>query len=207
MIENPPDSDSGPLRGLVLAGGRSSRMGVDKASLEIAGRSQLDQAVQTMRGCVAEVFVSVRDGQQHDVVRASYPCIVDRFADLGPAAGILSAHLVEPDAAWLVVACDMPMLDAATLRCLVRARRPQLAATAFRRPGTEQPEPLCAIYEPATLARFLRLTEQGFAGGPRDFLAGAETYLLTAPDEHLLENVNTPADFTRIKQRFSRDPL
>ena len=68
-------------------------------------------------------FVSVRADQAQDPVRAAFPQIVDSRDDLGPIAGIIAAQDAQPDAAWLVLACDLPFLDAATLDHLLGARR------------------------------------------------------------------------------------
>ena len=69
-------------------------------------------------------FVSVRPDQVQDPVRAQYPQIVDTHENLGPIAGIIAAQAAHPDAAWLVLACDLPFLDAATLEHLLWARQP-----------------------------------------------------------------------------------
>jgi len=138
------------LHGLVLAGGRSSRMRRDKAALEFrAGETQLDVAMKLLEGRVAKAFVSVRADQRDDAARARYPHIVDRGDIEGPIAGISAAFSIYPDMAWLVLACDLPFLDASTLDTLLLARDPNFDATAFRSSHDGLPEPLCAIYEPA----------------------------------------------------------
>src|SRR5687767_6222187 len=104
-----------PLYGLVLAGGRSSRMGQDKALLAYHGATQLDWAMALIKPFVRRAFVSVRPDQTDDPVRAQYKQIVDTQSDRGPIAGIMAAQARHPDAAWLVLACDLPFLDATTL--------------------------------------------------------------------------------------------
>lgn len=180
-----------PLFGLVLAGGRSTRMGRDKASIEFQGRSQLERALALLRPLVSHAFVSVRADQQHDPLRAAHPQIVDAGGVDGPAAGIRAAQAARPDAAWLVVACDLPLLDAATLQHLIARRDPQHLATAFRSTRDGLPEPLCAIYEPASGPAL----EQFLATGrncPRKFLIQSGTLLLDQPNPEALDNVNTP---------------
>ena len=108
-----------PLYGLVLAGGSSQRMGQDKAALAYGGRLQLDRAFSLLMPRVARCFVSLREDQKNDSLRAAYPGIVDRMGGIGPAAGLLAAHDLYPDVAWLVLACDLPLLDEATLDALM----------------------------------------------------------------------------------------
>jgi len=184
-----------PLYGLVLAGGRSSRMQRDKATLEYRpGESQLDAAVRLLTPRVTKTFVSVRPDQRADATRAAYPQIVDRGDVEGPIAGISAALGEFPDAAWLVLACDLPFLDARTLDTLIAARDPAGDATAFRSSHDGLPEPLCAIYEP----RARPSVAAHVAGGrncPRKYLINARTRLLDQPNPRALDNVNTVAEY------------
>jgi molybdopterin-guanine dinucleotide biosynthesis protein A len=192
--------EAAALAGLVLAGGQSRRMQRDKAALEVGGEPQLARAYRLVARHAAETYVSVRADQVGDPTRAGRPQIVDRLAGVGPAAGILAALEAYPDRAWLVVAVDLPLLDAATLAQLVAARDPAALATAFRSSHDGLPEPLCAIWEPASrapLAAFI-------AGGrhcPRKFLLthAARLVELAAPDA--LENVNTPDEYAAVLAR------
>jgi molybdopterin-guanine dinucleotide biosynthesis protein A len=186
-----------PVHGLVLAGGRSSRMKRDKASIEFrAGETQLDAAMKLLEGRVARAYVSVRADQQNDPARARHPRIVDRGDIEGPIAGISAAFASYPDAAWLVIACDLPFLDAHTLDTLLLARDPKFDATAFRSSHDGLPEPLCAIYEPRARDA---LNVQIAAGRncPRKFLINAHTQLLDQPNPRALENVNTVDEYQR----------
>jgi len=183
------------LNGLVLAGGRSTRMQRDKAALEYTpGVTQLDAAMRLLEGRVARAFISMRADQASDAARAKYPAIVDRGDVEGPIAGISAALTEHPDTAWLVLACDLPFLDAGTLDFLIAARDPARAATAFRSSHDGLPEPLCAIYEP----RALDAVRAHIAAGkncPRKFLINADTKLLDQPDPRALDNVNTVAEY------------
>ena len=183
------------LHGLVLAGGRSSRMRRDKAALEFrAGETQLDAAMKLLEGRVAKTFVSVRPDQRDDPARARYAHIVDRGDIQGPIAGISAAFSIYADMAWLVLACDLPFLDARTLDTLLLARDPNFDATAFRSSHDGLPEPLCAIYEPRSRSA---LNAQIAAGRncPRKFLINAHTLLLDQPNPRALDNVNTVEEY------------
>lgn len=186
-------TDHPPLYGLVLAGGRSRRMGRDKARLEIDGMTQLERAMSAIEEVTERQFVSARQDQAGDPVRRRYEQIVDRYEDLGPIAGILSAMDVWPDADWLVVACDLPNLGADTLCYLIENRAADAPFTAFRSSHDGLPEPLCAIY-PAASAPLLRLFVDDGIVCPRKMLINSSTALLEQPDPHALDNVNTPDD-------------
>lgn len=184
-----------PLFGLVLAGGRSTRMQRDKAAIAYHGQeTQLEAAMKLLSPRVARAFVSVRADQTDDPVRSAWPRIVDRGEVEGPIAGISAALAEHPDVAWLVLACDLPFLDAATLELLITQRDPARDATAFRSSHDGLPEPLCAIFEPR--AR-LGLATHLAAGRncPRKFLIQANTRLLDQPNPRALDNVNTVAEY------------
>jgi molybdopterin-guanine dinucleotide biosynthesis protein A len=119
---------------------------------------------------------------------------VDRGGVDGPIAGISAALAEFPDAAWLVLACDLPFLGARTLDALIAARDTAAEATAFRSSHDGLPEPLCAIYEP----RAREPMAAHIAGGrncPRKFLISAKTRLLEQPNPRALDNVNTVAEY------------
>jgi molybdopterin-guanine dinucleotide biosynthesis protein A len=138
---------SAPLYGLVLVGGRSDASilpgaadgpgatgGAGKAGLLYHGRPQAQHVADLLRVHCESVFVSCRTDQADAPAFAGLPQIHDRYADLGPLAGILSALDTHPEAAWLVAACDLPYLDAAAVHALVSGRDPEAYATAFEGP-------------------------------------------------------------------------
>lgn len=193
-----------PLYGLVLAGGHSTRMQRDKATLEYAGRSQLERAVELATPFVARVFVSVRPDQTADPLRARFAQIVDSGEVQGPIAGIIAAQSRYPDAAWLVLACDLPLLDRQTLEHLVRSRRSERQATAYRSSHNGLPEPLCAIYEPMSREAVRAHVANG-RDCPRKFLINADTELLDQPRPDALDNVNTPNEYGSAMHRLLRE--
>ncbi len=190
-----------PLLGLVLTGGSSARMGRDKAALDYHGEAQADRAVSLLKGFCAEVFVSCRAEQADEPGRAGHPQIHDSHLGLGPLSGILSAQDRRPGAAWLVLACDLPFVDQPVLEALVRGRRPFSYATAFR--GHQGlPEPLCAIYEPKSRARFLQLLALD-STCPRKMLINSPVEILEPPGPRVLDNINSPDE----REKARRDIL
>lgn len=179
--------------GLVLAGGKSRRMGQDKALLKHDGRSQLAHAVDLLGTVTDQVYVSARADQAGEPERARYAQIVDRYENMGPVAGILSAMDAHPHVVWLVVACDLPNIDAATLEFLVDRRSQSQPFTAFRSSHDGLPEPLCAIYRPGSEAIIRRFVDEGIVC-PRKMLIRSDTCLLEQPNPAALDNVNTPDD-------------
>src|SRR5438105_8042377 len=183
-----------PIYALVLAGGRSTRMQQDKAALTYHGRTQLEWAVALLQPHAQRVFVSVRPDQTGDPVRAHFDQIVDTHENLGPVAGIMAAQAKHPQVAWLVLACDLPFLDNATLTHLIAARQPKRLATAYRSSHDGLPEPLCAIYEPASREPLLAHVAKG-KDCPRKFLINHDVQLIDEPNPRALDNINTPDEY------------
>jgi molybdopterin-guanine dinucleotide biosynthesis protein A len=184
------------LFGLVLSGGRSRRMQRDKAGLHYGGKPQLVRAMDLLQPLVAQSFVSVRADQRSEPTRGAYDTIADIHADMGPIAGIHAALTTRPECAWLVLACDLPFLDAGTLEHLIARRVPSRLATAYRSSSDQLPEPLCAIFEPAALPQIERWISQG-QKCPRAFLSQADVELLDLPSPHALDNINTVEEYAQ----------
>lgn len=182
-----------PLYGLVLAGGESRRMGRDKALLKRHGQSQLAYLVDLLGQVTDRVFVSARSAQREDEERSRYDLIVDRYENIGPMAGILSALEEHPGADWLVVACDLPNITAPTLHFLLEHRSAEQPFTAFRSSHDGLPEPLCAVYRAGSDAILQRFVAEGIVC-PRKVLLRSESLLLEQPDPAALDNINTPDD-------------
>ena len=195
-----------PLNGLVLTGGRSRRMQRDKASLAYAGRTQLERTVQLLAPRVQQVFVSIRPEQRADPARAAYPCIEDLRPDLGPIGGIQAALHADANRAWLVLACDLPFLTASALDHLIASRGADHLATAYRSSHDGLPEPLCAIFEPASRAAVDAWIAQGQLC-PRALLGGVDARLLEPLEPRALDNINTPEQYTAATAQLARRRL
>ena len=182
-----------PLFGLVLAGGRSRRMGQDKALLHRDGQSQLQFAMALLEDVTDKSFVSTRKDQTDDAERRQFPQIVDRYEDMGPMAGILSALETHPEVDWLVLACDLPNLDSETLAHLIQQRDPDKAFTAYRSSYDGLPEPLCAIYRCGSEEAVRSFVAEGIVC-PRKMLIRSDTQLLDQANPQALDNINTPED-------------
>lgn len=182
------------LYGLVLAGGRSTRMRRDKATLAYHGRSQLEAAFELLAATVDRCHISVRPDQIDEPLRRRFPQIVDRHAQLGPLAGILAAQQSHPEVAWLVLACDLPFLDPASLQHLIAQRDRGALATAYRSAHDGLPEPLCAIYEPESAGA---LADYAAAGRscPRKFLMERHARLVEPVHTRALDNINSTREY------------
>lgn len=179
------------VNGLVLAGGKSTRMNRDKSEIEYFGKSQKDFMYDLLASVSGQAFYSVRVDQ---ATPDSTNEIVDTFTGLGPYGAILSAFRSNPNAAWLVTACDQPFLTKETLELLISKRNPSKVATAFYNPETEFPEPLITLWEPRAYSHLLHFLSLGYSC-PRKVLINTDIELVHLDDATVLKNVNTPEEY------------
>lgn len=190
FIKKEQEAARPPLHGLVLAGGKSQRMGEDKGALDYHGKPQREYAADLLAQYCAETYISIREKQ---TIESTYPTLVDTFTGLGPFGAIASAFRQNPEAAWLVVACDLPLLDKKTVANLVEQRDISKVATAFHNSATNFPEPLITIWEPRSYPELLQFLAQGYAC-PRKVLINTEIKEIQLEDEKVLRNVNTAVE-------------
>lgn len=195
--------------GVVLAGGASSRMGRDKATLEVGGRTLAARAAERLARVCAEVVVADRGRGLVPGVRS-----VADGPGRGPAAGLLGAARAVPGRPLVALACDLPAVPEALLAALATPgeSRAGWAAADLVIPRSERGfEPLVARYGPRALAA---LEEQVAAGeyaprfllGRRDLAAvvveGAELAGFGDP-EAFLANLNAPEDLARVLEALA----
>ena len=193
------------LFGLVLAGGRSARMGADKGGLiwTAAGVPQVRVAAALLEQVCERAFVSINADQRNDAAYAGLATIVDTEPDRGPAGGLSSAFAFEPRAAWLVLAVDMPRVSAAVLRNLVAQRDRARIATVHRHAdGTI--EPLCAIWEAHARDAVSHELVHG-RGSLRAVADACDAAVAQLPEPERLKNANTPAQRRSLRARLEHD--
>jgi molybdopterin-guanine dinucleotide biosynthesis protein A len=185
--------------GYVLVGGRSSRMGRDKALLPFRGGA----LVQSVAGAVSEAVGSatlVGDPGRYGAL--GYPVIPDLQPGEGPLGGILTA-LRHSGADWnFIAACDMPQLHPDKLRGMLDVLlsvllRVEMEADALLPAGPQgRPEPLCALYHRRCADAF----ETAFAAGVRKVTTALEpmrTLRVNVTEVSLFQNVNTPEEWAQ----------
>jgi len=185
------------LKGLVLTGGKSVRMGYDKSSIQWHGKEQRYYMADLLKQICRDVFISCRKKQKHEI-NSDYKALTDTFTGLGPYGGILSAFRKCPDAAWLVTACDLPLLDTNTLQYLNEHRNSSAIATTYENPYDGLPEPLITIWEPKAYPILLSFLSQGYSC-PRKVLRNNDVHIIKAINPDALINVNTPEELEKVK--------
>lgn len=189
------------LYGLVLAGGKSTRMNADKGELQYhADTKQRSFLYQLLQKYCIKTFISCRQ-EQVNLLQQEEAFIADENLYRGPLNGILSSHHLYPDKAWLVIAVDLPHVSDATITRLITQRDNEKPATAYATQATPLPEPLAAIWEPQALT----LAEKYIQSGPtcpRKFLIGQDVKIIHPADDNELFNANYYTEYLEAKNRM-----
>ncbi|QMU31434.1 NTP transferase domain-containing protein [Adhaeribacter radiodurans] len=168
----------------------------DKGLLQYHDQDQRTHVHQLLSTVCVEAFVSCNSTQAADL-EDKLPYLEDRFLNLGPKGGILTALQHDPNVAWLAVACDLPFLSKETLDYLVQHRDHTKMATAFYDSDGKFPEPLLTIWEPRSYALLLQFLSLGYSC-PRKALINSDVKLLTIPNVTELRNVNDQAAYKEV---------
>lgn len=165
----------------------------DKALLCYHGKPQVAHLFEMLHTFFNKVYVSCRQDQVTQF-EGAYPLVVDAFGDIGPMGGLLSFFKKNPQKACLVLACDLPFLNRATIQYLLDHFLSHKIATVFKNPKTGSAEPLVAIWTPASIP-FLKKAAAAKKYSLQTILQQQEAHLIAAPFPQDLQNVNTPAEY------------
>lgn len=185
------------LEALILAGGRSVRMGEDKSKIEYHGIPQWKYLSMCFEDLDIPVNISCREDQQSEFTREGVNLIIDRVSDVGPIGGLMSAFMKDSSKAYLTVACDLPYVNSKFLFELISQRDTSCLATAFSNSEKGWPEPLISIWEPRSFLRIMQFVGVGNTC-PRKVLMNSPIKLIEPSDQKFLINANSPEDRNRI---------
>jgi molybdopterin-guanine dinucleotide biosynthesis protein A len=199
MTQNPQ------VGGFVLAGGKSSRMGLDKALLQIDGVSLVARAVSLLQSVTGEPKIVASPTVYSSL---GLPLVADDWPGCGPLGGIATV-LRASDSAWnLIIACDLPYLTKPWLDFLIELALKSNADAVVPR-SERGVEPLCAMYHKNAEHR-IRAAVEGGVRKVTDALASLRVEYVEprewkafASDGLLFKNVNLPADYEEAKARIS----
>lgn len=191
---------SNSLYGLVLAGGKSMRMGHDKGAIKWHGEEQRYYLADLLSYYCEKTFISIRPAQENEI-NSKYKTIIDSHKDLGQYGAILSALEKYPGKAFLVVACDLPLVNREALVYLIENRDSEKLATAYRSDIDGLPEPLAAIWEAKSKKRLLKLLDEGITCPRKALIRSFENVKLIKPFyPELTMNTNTPDEAKKAQE-------
>jgi len=185
-----------PIQGLVLVGGKSTRMGTDKSELNYFGKPQKLVVKELLESHNLETYYSAQKAETENEIS-------DKFINLGPFGGICSAFQKDPNIAWFVLATDLPFINEDIISLLLEKRNPSKVATAIKGKSATFVEPLITIYEPKAYPILLQYLAQGYSC-PRKMLINSDVEVIEI-DDSFIRNINTPEEFKVAKNEIKSE--
>jgi len=186
------------IKGILLVGGKSSRMGTDKSELIYHNdQTEKSRLYGILNKVCDETYLSHRAEQNPS---SELPTIID--PGNGPLAAISEAATKFPENALLVLACDTPLLTSAELDHLIQQRDPSVMATCYSSIIDNKPEPLCAIYEPTIFPAIIEAIENN-QYCPRSLLQKQTIKTITLQNPQALLNANQKQLMVAVNEEFS----
>jgi molybdopterin-guanine dinucleotide biosynthesis protein A len=192
------------IYGLVVCGGQSSRMGVDKSMLNYHGQQQRYHLYEMLSGICAKVFISCNKNQAIDIPE-NYELIVDseKYQNTGPMAALLSAFDMYPDAAFLVIGCDYPFIKRGDLLKLIEIENQIEVAFCYYNKKEQIKEPMLALYLPACYHLLVSNFKKG-NNSLRHFLNEINAKNILPDNADIIKSVDTLEGFENALKLLNR---
>ncbi len=188
--------------GLVVCGGESSRMGMDKSLLVYHQKSQSYHMYEMLDLLCDKVFVSCNK-KQASAIPDDYEKIIDLelYQNIGPMAALLSAFTKFPDKNFIVVACDYPFLQQEDIRKLIDAIDDKHLAVSYFNPISEMKEPLLAYYSKECFPLLIKYIEKK-EYSLRNFLKEIDSNKIEPISQESITSIDTPEAYHKALLRL-----
>lgn len=183
--------------GLVLCGGESSRMGVDKSLINYHGVTQREHVKKLLAPFCFPIVYSV--GLKDEDVEEAFSDLA-KYAGNGPVSGLLSLHHFFPDHPILLIGCDYPLITQSQIKALIPDPETEYDALCYASRSSMRPEPLLAWYAAAFCRRIREELEQQGSNSLRKFLEQAHIHTLTMDNPIHLTSADRPEDLSRVRE-------
>ncbi len=185
------------ITGVILAGGKNSRMGTDKGLLMVDGKKIIERIIAALKPVVDEIII-VSNGNNYN--NTGYKVYRDIIKECGPMGGIHTALSFSNTEKNLVVSCDMPFLNTETLKFI--AENSNICEIAIPE-HNKITEPLCAVYSSVCRNKFSQLIARG-EWKLRDSLKyfNVKTILFENKSgiEKIFSNINTKEEYKNLTE-------
>ncbi|MDX5321561.1 MAG: molybdenum cofactor guanylyltransferase [Bacteroidota bacterium] len=188
--------------GVVLCGGESSRMGIDKGLIHYHGLPQREYVGSLLSSlCSLVVWASGPESPEEEIAFPDLP----HYAGNGPISGLLSIHDAFPDKDLLLVAVDYPLLAKKHLELLIQAyHREQNLAFCFESGTPPRPEPLVTLYTSILLEKIKERFLSDGENSLRRLLQFFGYFAVSSEDKQHLISADRPEDFARMREIISK---
>lgn len=187
------------LTGIILAGGKSSRMGYDKGFITLGNKPFIQYSIEALKPLVSEIII-VSDNSDYDAFGLKR--INDHIKDAGPVSGIYTGLSASNTKYNLILSCDIPLIKTDILKKLIINIDHNSEIIQIESEGKTMP--LIALYQKSCKQKFYKLLQQG-EKRLRVAAKNCKTKHITLnPDEHITTmNVNTKDDLNKIEYAYN----
>lgn len=183
------------ITGIIIAGGKSTRMGRDKALINFKGKKLIEYAIDLLKAFTNNVIISANENKYAGY---GFPVVADNFPDLGPLSGLESALRQSETRNNIVVPCDTPFLNAGLYEDLLRYSVNYDAVVPVSKGGNT--EPLIAFYSKEILPVIDRqIKNQDYK--MQNLLKAINTKFLLVENSDILSNLNTVSDLNKSREK------
>lgn len=188
------------INGLILAGGKSLRMGQSKAHISYLGRPQYEHLFELITPFCNKVYISCKSISDFS---ERFNPLPDQFDFETPLNGILSAVQKDSTKAWLSIPVDMPLVNEEVIQILIENRNMNKVATCFLDSTGESPEPLLTVWEINGYSKLMDYQKKGGIS-PKEFLKQHEINRLNIPHPKYLLNVNSKEEYDTFIKSYMK---
>jgi molybdopterin-guanine dinucleotide biosynthesis protein A len=185
------------LNGLILSGGKSSRMGQDKNLIKYYEVEQREHVFNLLQKFCTTVFTSCKTVSN---IPEKFNPIADKFNFESPLNGILTAFFHDANATWITLPVDMPLIDEKIISYLIKKRDTRKIATCFFDSEGKSPEPLVTVWEKTAYPPLLAFYKAGNTS-PREFLKLEKVNMIEIPDRKALLNINSLEELEKFRSQ------
>jgi molybdopterin-guanine dinucleotide biosynthesis protein A len=186
------------ITGIILAGGKSSRMGQDKGFLKLKGETFMSYIIEALKPIVGDIII-VNNNLDYDVFKLKR--VADVMEDSGPLAGLYAGLLHSETENNFVLSCDVPLVTTSVLKKLIEEFTPEAEVIQFESQGKTMP--LVAMYKRHCIHPILKLLQTGerrlqFAVDQLE----VKTIQLDPELGKTVRNINTIEELKELKHEF-----
>ena len=182
------------ITGIIIAGGKSTRMGRDKGFLELNGKLFMTHIIEALQPLVSEIIIS-SDHTDHDTFGLRR--IEDTVKDAGPLAGLYSGLAASNTDYNLILSCDIPLITSKVLKKLIEKEDHESDITMFEQGGKAMP--LVALYNKSCSKKLKTILDSG----ERRLQQALEPFnvksIKITEQQKALSNINTKTQLNAIK--------
>ncbi len=192
------------IYGLVVCGGKSSRIGKDKSLLDYHGKPQRYYLYDMLGSITDEVFISCNKDQAPGIP-SEYKTIVDSadYEEIGPMAALLSAFKKYPKADFLVVGCDYPFINNHHLKKLLNVKLETIPAVAYYDKIEEKFEPLLGVYHNNIKPTLKKHFKEGNYS-LESVLEEVDAYRINAKSTEIIRSIKTTKEYKEVAELFKK---